>query len=569
MGMKDDHRINSKMDDMLFLLVENALDQEGIERIEKWLSTDPNAKSYYLNFIKDYVGMKQQAGSIIDMNEDCVSIHDEYDAELWSALAEAERAAESVPVCKPQPFKPQLIQKVERKQGVHTLSRLSVATFIVSAAAILAMVLFLRLSPKPNVEVATLTDSVEAVFAGNQSLSKGSRLSNRTESLWLQKGVIKIEFDYGAEVVIEGPSEFVLEAADGLTLRSGRLHAYVPGRSKGFSVDTPMASIIDLGTEFAVKVDFDGASEVHMFKGKASLIPGAKGEASGNSQILTVDQARRVDSAGTVNEIAVRENDFVRDIDSQTGFVWRGHTTVNLADIVGGGNGFGTGRLETGINPETGVTAYRDRNLMKNSKFQGFQAVKDNPFVDGVFCPYNDDAMIQVSTQEHFFKACPLTSGTHWGYIMNSGWYGQSSAGSAAFNGDLSLGGQVYGSKEHPSITIHSSMGITFNLQAIRDSLGLLTIERFTARCGISELVLQQKNLPQSPQASFFVLLDGEAVFEKQDITPFDGPVPIDVKIPQEAKFLTLLVTEGSDKTYDGDWTLFAEPKLHLLKTDD
>jgi hypothetical protein len=49
---------------------------------------------------------------------------------------------------------------------------------------------------------------------------------------------------------------------------------------------------------------------------------------------------------------------------------------------------------------------------------------------------------------------------------MNSGWYGQSSAGSAAFNGDLSLGGQVYGSKEHPSITIHSSMGITFNLQA-------------------------------------------------------------------------------------------------------
>ncbi len=315
--MKDDHRINSKMDDMLFLLVENALDQEGIERIEKWLSTDPNAKSYYLNFIKDYVGMKQQAGSIIDMNEDCVSIHDEYDAELWSALAEAERAAESVPVCKPQPFKPQLIRKVERKQGVHTLSRLSVATFIVSAAAILAMVLFLRLSPKPNVEVATLTDSVEAVFAGNQSLLKGSRLSNRTDSLWLQKGVIKIEFDYGAEVVIEGPSEFVLEAADGLTLRSGRLHAYVPGRSKGFSVDTPMASIIDLGTEFAVKVDFDGASEVHMFKGKASLIPGAKGEASGNSQILTVDQARRVDSAGTVNEIAVRENDFVRDIDSQ------------------------------------------------------------------------------------------------------------------------------------------------------------------------------------------------------------------------------------------------------------
>jgi hypothetical protein len=564
--MKKNDPIQPHIDDLLFLLIEDALDEAGVGRVERWLSSGPEAKRYYLNFIKDYVAMKDQANSIIDMNhEESFSIQDEYDAELWSALAEVERVAERVPDEKSEVQAPQLIQKVERGR-VLQFNKSSLVTIILSAAAIVAVVLLLRISPPASVEVATLSRSLNAVFAGNAVYPSGSRLSNAQDSLWLQKGVVTIEFDYGAEVVIEAPAEFRLNSPEDMTLRYGRLYARVPGRSKGFTIETPIAQIIDLGTEFAVKVDYDQTCEVHMIKGNASLIPGVKGERNGDSRILAANEATYVDHSGQVRDIPVKTTDFIRQIDPETNFVWRGHTRLCLADIIGGGSGFGDGKPEYGINPETGVTAYRDRERGRNSSYQGFQPVKDNPFVDGVFCPAPDSASVQVSTEGHVFDACPLTSGKHWGYVMNSGWFGQSSR-QGMFNSNLSLGGTVYGSAAFPAITLHSNLGVTFDLDAIRQSIGPFGVDRFTALCGISEMVLEEGNY-QAPKASFHVLLDGVTAFERVDAMPAEGAAKIDVAIPATARFLTLMVTEGSDRTYDGDWTLFAEPMLHVMNLD-
>jgi len=38
----------------------------------------------------------------------------------------------------------------------------------------------------------------------------------------------------------------------------------------------------------------------------------------------------------------------------------------------------------------------------------------------------------------------------------------------------------------------------------------------------------------------------------------------VTVEIGSEDRFLTLVTTQGSDKTNNGDWTLFAEPFLEL-----
>jgi len=151
---------------------------------------------------------------------------------------------------------------------------------------------------------------------------------------------------------------------------------------------------------------------------------------------------------------------------------------------------------------------------------------------------------------------------------MNSGWYGQTSRVEGAFNGNLQLDGQVYGSKEFPAIAIHSNMGVTFDLDAIRHSIGMFKLDRFSARCGISELVTEKGTFSFEPKASFYVLLDGQKRFEQVDMTPSNGAAEIDLDIPPDSRFLTLMVTEGSDRTYDGDWTLFAEPMLHLVEQD-
>lgn len=564
--MKNNDRMNSNMDDLLYLLLEDALDEEGVRRVERWLSSGDEAKHDYLNFIKDYAAMKDQANSMIDMNDETVTIRDEYDAELWSALAEVERVAERIPEDKNEGQPRPLIQKVERGK-VLKFNKSSLMTIILSAAAIILVVLFVRISPPASVEVATLSSSLDAVFAGDVSYSSGSRLSNAKDSLWLQKGVVTIEFDYGAEVVVEAPAEFCLNSAEDMTLLYGRLFAHVPGRSKGFSVETPNAQVIDLGTEFAIKVDYDQTCEVHMIKGSASLIPGVKGQSTSESRILVANEATFIDRAGDVKDIPVKTTDFIRQIDPETGFVWRGQSRLSLADIVGDGNGFGTGKLEWGINPETGVTAYRDRERGKVSNYQGFQPVHDNPYIDGVFCPLRDNASIQISSDGRIFDACPLTTGSYWGYVMNSGWFGQTSQGEGVFNSNLQLNGRVYGSREFPAITMHSNLGITFDLDAIRKSISHFGIQRFTAMCGISEMVLEKGGeYPSVPKASFYILLDGQKKFERVDMMPTDGAAKIDLEIPDNVHFLTLMITEGSDGTYNGDWTLFAEPMLHLVQ---
>ena len=182
--MKNNDPIHSRFDDLLFLLVEDALDEEGIRYIENWLSSGNEAKQYYFNFIKDYVGMKHQANSMIDMNEETFSIHDAYDAELWSALAEVERISESIPDDNHADEEPPLIEKVERKRVIKKSNKFSIGALMASAAAILFIVLFSKIVPTANIEVATLTSSIDASRVLSHISQKDRNGSARALDYW-------------------------------------------------------------------------------------------------------------------------------------------------------------------------------------------------------------------------------------------------------------------------------------------------------------------------------------------------------------------------------------------------
>ena len=47
-----------------------------------------------------------------------------------------------------------------------------------------------------------------------------------------------------------------------------------------------------------------------------------------------------------VHDIPVIETLFARHINSKTAVIWRGQKQMDLADVMGGGNGFGTGRTD-------------------------------------------------------------------------------------------------------------------------------------------------------------------------------------------------------------------------------
>jgi len=339
----------------------------------------------------------------------------------------------------------------------------------------------------------------------------------------------------------------------------------VPRKATGFIVETPRSTVIDLGTEFGIKVDVTGAMDIHMFKGKANLVLGPKGRAEDNT-ILTAQQARRIDAeTGEMIPIEVQPNSFIRDFNSQKGLVWRGDN-INLADIVGGGNGFGTGQIGYGIDPVTGLfVPFKVPNRPTSAGSGRFVPVHGNPFIDGIFVPDGGAGLVQVSSQGHCFEDCPDTNGLYWIPALNGGQITDWEGGPMV---SLLLQDKLYGDAACPAIFLHSNLGITFDLEAIRQMLPAAQITEFRSVCGIS-----QTGPNRVPYADFWVLVDGQLRFEQRGVKAaqlYDITVPI----RSNDRFLTLITTDGGEEfclkdehgayAIDSDWALFGTPTLVL-----
>lgn len=122
---------------------------------------------------------------------------------------------------------------------------------------------------KPNPSAGTLTAEHNCVWqaaAGTQP-RVGMRIATG-ESLELVSGMAEVLFTDGAAVLLEGPMTFAFESPHGGYLHRGKLVARVSPQAVGFTVQTPSATVVDLGTEFGVEVDDYGTAEVHVFEGR-------------------------------------------------------------------------------------------------------------------------------------------------------------------------------------------------------------------------------------------------------------------------------------------------------------
>lgn len=84
----------------------------------------------------------------------------------------------------------------------------------------------------------------------------------------LASGKAQIRLDNGVELSMRGPVEFDVFGQDHLVLISGQLTANVPQQAIGFRIDTPDMEVVDLGTEFALKVNSSGESKLHVLEGE-------------------------------------------------------------------------------------------------------------------------------------------------------------------------------------------------------------------------------------------------------------------------------------------------------------
>lgn len=84
----------------------------------------------------------------------------------------------------------------------------------------------------------------------------------------LDRGAARVSFVSGADVTLDGPAALGLVSAGHAALFSGTLEVHRSRSTSAFTIDTPSVRLLDTrGTDFVVKVDADGMTELRVLEG--------------------------------------------------------------------------------------------------------------------------------------------------------------------------------------------------------------------------------------------------------------------------------------------------------------
>jgi ferric-dicitrate binding protein FerR (iron transport regulator) len=211
------------------------------------------------------------------------------------------------------PAEPPAVPDIARARRPHVrVSRRSVAA-MVAASLLVALGLFswwYRSGVPRTVRsvaqnsFATVASLVDVQWGEGAVLRRGERIG--TQVISLRSGAVRLQFDDGVEVTLQGPARYELMGAAATRLTSGLLTAAVPPAAKGFRIETPSAEVVDLGTAFGVQLDDDGASRVSVFDGEVEVaLP-----ESGERQRVSEGEAVRVENGRNIAAVAFDAGDF-------------------------------------------------------------------------------------------------------------------------------------------------------------------------------------------------------------------------------------------------------------------
>ena len=531
--------------DLLLLSLEGMAEPHDMEILRDILNSSEQARDFYIQAVAVIENIRK-----MEWPPEQQDYEEGYryalSQEFWRILTEEERNAPTIIIPKER-SEDSIHKEFSPSRGKAQLSKFSLITFLISAAALILLMVIANFAPVDETEVATLKDSINVRWgATDVKLENGDRiLSGSTYSL-LGGGYVNLLFDNNADVTIEGPAEFEIVSDDRVKLHYGQIYSIVPQEAIGFSVATANAMVIDLGTQFGVQVDFRGNTELHVNKGKTMLISGQKKNKMSN-QVLAGAAKKITASTMEVIDIPCEDESFVRHIDSQSNIIWRGQKSLDLTDIVCGGNGLGTGNVKNSIDPTTGKVGVC---VEKDRYGQGeYVLVPELPFVDGVFVPNGNRQVI--SSNNHVFAECPLTNDIYY-FDIHRG----------SENDRLELNSSE---KSQASLLMHANVGITFDLDQIRSEYKISDITQFKSWFGISF------RADRNPNADVCVLVDGQIRYTQKQIKQKGVPYPVQVDLEPADRFLTLIVTDGEDKDIqnvtlatDSDWGIFVNPELIL-----
>lgn len=578
---------NHEFDTLVFAYSDRLLKADKVQLLNEYLQDRRYVKRFVEicnldQIIYEFISTNIDACDYLP-NEKNITMSDQFDQMLWYKLADHEKTAPAVEVAKKEPQR-ELVQKVvypprDRRKP----SKFSIFTLVNVAAIILFLVILRFLPSRGGVEVATLIDSINAKWADVEGeMNSGTSIATGNKSLLLREGYAEILFDNQAKVILEGPSEFQVLSEDQIKLNYGRLYAIVPREAIGFAIKTPSSQIVDLGTEFGVDTNFQGDTSLHVMKGRTVLIAGDR--ANKISVEVTQGIAKKVlIESQTISDIPCNDRIFVREISSADKLVWRGETKIDLADIVGGGNGLGTGRVQNSIDPTNGqMVPWKIMEHQYHLGTEEYVAVGASEYIDGIFVPDGGEGAIRVTSLGNHW-AGPDTSNGYKYNIVNSlhiptnideykdyGYFTtppkEDMILAKALEGNVSLRPMGLMANDTPAdssesnIFMHANIGITFDLDRIRKLLPTPYAMKFKSTFGIGEIT------STSARLDMWILVDGETRLYKQHVNQ-TSMVNLDIDLLKSDRFLTLVVTDSGDPyNFSYDWGLFMNPRLEVNK---
>jgi ferric-dicitrate binding protein FerR (iron transport regulator) len=155
--------------------------------------------------------------------------------------------------------------------------RASIVTVVAASLIIAAMLSLRNVNARSGGGVARIVKEDNPVWnVQSENVADLNRLYIGQE-IQLKSGGLLIEFENGAQVALDAPTCFQLLAQDRCLLSAGRLTASVPLQARGFTVETSLVEIVDLGTKFGVIVTDHQGVEAHVFEGRVRVAGRAKG----------------------------------------------------------------------------------------------------------------------------------------------------------------------------------------------------------------------------------------------------------------------------------------------------
>lgn len=276
---------NSTYLELISLWLDDALSEEQMASLEKRLEEDRDARRTFLVTARLHAEMCNEVES-----QELIEALSDQDEQLAEAVLTL-RSEEEATAAKGSP-----------------ILRLAMGAVAVAATLLLG---FFWVSGDPNsTEVAEslaspmitgvqpADDRCSWYIEGDEGASPQTLRPGNL--IRVTDGALALTYTHGTNVVLHSPAAYQLVSAFQGKMIVGRLTATVPEAGKGFTVITPRADVIDLGTEFGVSVENDGATDVVVFKGEVDL-----DYHSGHAvaQRLRMGEAVRLDPGGTASRL--------------------------------------------------------------------------------------------------------------------------------------------------------------------------------------------------------------------------------------------------------------------------